>query len=83
MQGLSKSQRSLREELKHTFWYVGNRVDSVKALEKLLKEDPIFKDYKIIVAAGDGRSFEEEENDFKGNESSFQKVKKEIGRAHV
>jgi hypothetical protein len=72
------STPELREELKHTFWYVGNRVDSVKALEKLLKEDPIFQDYKIIVAAGDGRSFEEEENDFKGNESSFQKVKKAI-----
>jgi type II restriction enzyme len=72
------STPELREELKHTFWYVGNRVDSVKALEKLLKEDPIFKDYKVIVAAGDGRSFEEEENDFKGNESSFQKVKTAI-----
>lgn len=73
------STPELREELKHTFWYVGNRVDSVKALEKLLKEDDVFKDYKIVVAAGDGRSFEEEENDFKGNESSFQKVKKAIG----
>jgi superfamily II DNA or RNA helicase len=72
------STPELREELKHTFWYVGNRVDSVKALEKLLKEDDVFKDYKIVVAAGDGRSFEEEENDFKGNESSFQKVKTAI-----
>ena len=72
------STPELREELKHTFWYVGNRVDSVKALEKLLKEDPVFKDYKVIVAAGDGISFEEEENDFKGNESSFQKVKNAI-----
>lgn len=72
------STPELREELKHTFWYVGNRVDSVKALEILLKEDSIFKDYKVIVAAGDGRSFEEEENDFKGNESSFQKVKTAI-----
>jgi hypothetical protein len=57
---------------------VGNRVESVKALEQLLKEDPVFKDYAVIVAAGDGRTFEEEENDFKGNESSFQKVKKAI-----
>ena len=76
------STPELREELKHTFWYVGNRVDSVKALEKLLKEDPVFKDYKVIVAAGDGISFEEEENDFKGNESSFQKVKKAIAENH-
>jgi len=76
------STPELREELKHTFWYVGNRVDSVKALEKLLKEDPVFKDYKVIVAAGDGLSFEEEENDFRGNESSFQKVKKAIAENH-
>lgn len=72
------STPELREELKHTFWYVGNRVESVKALEKLLKEDMIFKDYQVIVAAGDGRSFEEEENDIKANEKSFEKVKKAI-----
>lgn len=72
------STPELREELKHTFWYVGNRVDSVKALEQLLKKDPVFKDYAIIVAAGNGQSFEEEENDFKANESSFEKVKKAI-----
>jgi hypothetical protein len=72
------STPELREELKHTFWYVGNRVESVKALEKLLKDDAIFKDYEIIVAAGDGRSFEEEENDIRGNEKSFEKVKKAI-----
>lgn len=68
------STPELREELKHTFWYVGNRVESVKALENLLKEDPIFKDYKVIVAAGDGKTFEEEENDFKANETSFKRV---------
>ena len=72
------STPELRDELKHTFWFVGNRVESVKAMEQLLKNDPIFKDYKVVVAAGDGRSFEEEENDFIGNESSFQKVKKAI-----
>ena len=74
------STPKLREELKHTFWYVGNRVDSVKALAKLLKEDAIFKDYQIIIAAGDGRSFEEEEKDFKANESSFKKVQKAIAK---
>ena len=72
------STPELREELKHTFWYVGNRVESVKALEKLLRDDSIFKDYEIIVAAGDGKSFEEEENDIRGNEKSFEKVKKAI-----
>ena len=72
------STPELREELKHTFWYVGNRVDSVKALEKLLKEDNVFKDYEIIIAAGNGQTFEEEENDIRGNETSYQKVKNAI-----
>lgn len=72
------STPELREELKHTFWYVGNRVESVKALEKLLKNDAVFKDYEVIVAAGDGKSFEEEENDIRGNENSFKKVKTAI-----
>ena len=72
------STPELRAELKHTFWYVGNRVDSVKALAKLLKEVEAFEGYEIVIAAGDGKSFEEEEHDFKGNESSFQKVKKAI-----
>lgn len=74
------STPELREELKHTFWYVGNRVESVKALEQLLKKDAVFKDYEIIVAAGDGKSFEDEENDFKSNESSFKKVKDAIAK---
>ena len=68
----------LRDELKHTFWYVGNRVEPVKALEALLKEDPIFKDYKIIVAAGDGKTFAEEKKDFDANEKSFNRVKQAI-----
>ncbi len=74
------STPALREELKHTFWYVGNRVESVKALAKLLKEDEIFKDYEVVIAAGDGKSFEEEENDFKANKISFEKVKKAIAK---
>ena len=72
------STPELRNELRHTFWYVGNRVDSVKALEQLLKQDAVFKYYKVIVAAGDGKSFDEEETDFEGNEKSFDKVQKAI-----
>ncbi len=68
------STPALRAELKHTFWYVGNRVNSVKALARLLKQDPVFKDYEIIIAAGDGKSFEEEERDFYANETSFDRV---------
>ena len=72
------STPELRDQLRHTFWYVGNRVDSVKALEQLLKMDEVFKKYKVIVAAGDGKSFDEEEDDFTGNEKSFDKVRKAI-----
>lgn len=74
------SSKKLRDELKHTFWYVGNRVESVKALEQLLKQDEVFgnDNYKIVVAAGDGRSFSEEEDDFNANEKSFDKVNKAI-----
>lgn len=74
------STPELRDELKHTFWFVGNRVESVKALEKLLKEDAVFRDYKVIVAAGNGQTFEEEADDIKGNESSFDKVKDAISK---
>lgn len=75
------STPELRDELRHTFWYVGNRVESVKALAQLLgedRDDNIFKDYKVVIAAGDGKSFDEEEGDFKGNEKSFDKVKEAI-----
>lgn len=74
------STPELRDELKHTFWYVGNRVNSVKALAELLKQDKVFGhgNYKIVIAAGDGKSFNEEEADFRGNEKSFDKVKDAI-----
>ena len=42
-----------RHKLNHTLWLL-NRVDSAKALEKLLREDEFFKDYKVVLAAGDG-----------------------------
>ncbi len=49
------STEQLRKEMAHTFWLL-NRVDSVKALAKLLKEEGSgFEDYEIVVAAGDGR----------------------------
>ena len=72
------STPELRNELKHTFWYVGNRVNSVKALAQLLKQDPVFENYEVIIAAGDGKSFEEEADDVAGNEKSFDRVRKAI-----
>lgn len=55
------STPKLRAELKHTFWLL-NRVDSAKALAKKLKEHPIFGDYEVVLAAGDGKLSEEEES---------------------
>lgn len=49
------STPELRDEIRHSFWLL-YRVASAKALEKLLKNHHVFKDYKIILAAGDGRS---------------------------
>ena len=54
------STPELRAELKHTFWLL-NRVDSAKALAKKLKAHPIFGEYEIVLAAGDGKLSEEEE----------------------
>ena len=45
----------LRNEMAHTFWLL-NRVDSAKALAKLLKEEGSpFEKYEVVVAAGDGK----------------------------
>lgn len=66
------STPELRDELRHTFWLL-NRVDSARALYKKLKAHPVFKDYEIVLAAGDGRI-----DDEKANEDSFNRVKKAI-----
>ena len=66
------STQELRDKLKHTFWLL-NRVDSAKTLAKKLETHPVFKDYKIILAAGDGRLDDSEET-----EKSFDKVTKAI-----
>lgn len=71
------STPELRTELAHTFWLL-NRVDSAKALAKKLKKHPVFKNYKIVLAAGDGRLDDDQldENQLdKANEKAFNKVK--------
>ncbi len=62
------STDELRGELKHTFWLL-NRVDSAKALAEKLKMHPVFGDYEIVLAAGDGKLSEDEET-----KKSFDKV---------
>lgn len=66
------STPELRAELSHTMWYL-NRVASAKALAKLLKEDPVFCDYEIILAAGDGKLDDDEEET-----AAFNRVKNAI-----
>lgn len=66
------STQVLRDELKHTLWYF-NRVDSCKAMARLLKTDDVFKDYEVVLAAGDGKL---DDND--ALEKSFDRVKKAI-----
>ena len=68
------STKELRNELKHTFWLL-NRVDSAKALARKLNEHPIFKDYEVVLAAGDGRVDEEDE---RSAIKSYDKVKEAI-----
>lgn len=53
------STPELRAELKHTFWIL-NRVESAKLLAKKLNEHPVFKDYEIVLAAGDGKLDDDE-----------------------
>lgn len=67
------STPELRDELKHTLWLL-NRVDSAKALAKKLKKHDVFKNYKVILAAGDGRLNDGEEE----AQKSFDKVKDAI-----
>ncbi len=68
------STPELRDELKHSFWVL-NRVDSAKALAKKLKKHPVFKDYSIVLAAGDGKLADDEEN-----KKSLDKVREAIAK---
>lgn len=66
------STPELRSELSHTLWIL-DRVNSAKALEKLLRNDEVFKDYKVVLAAGDGKTEDDDEN-----AKAFDRVKKAI-----
>lgn len=69
------STPELRDELKHTFWLL-NRVDSAKALAKKLKNHPVFGEYEVVLAAGDG-SLDE---DVKESKKAFDRVQEAIGK---
>lgn len=67
------STPELRDELKHTLWLL-NRVDSAKALAKKLQNHPVFKNYEIVLAAGDGKLDEDQEADDKEIKKAYDKV---------
>lgn len=68
------STEELRNELKHTLWLL-NRVDSARALAKKLAKHPLFKEYEIILAAGDGKI-----DDDKEVAKSYDRVKSAIDK---
>ncbi len=66
------STPELQNELKHTFWLL-NRVDSAKALAKKLQKHDVFKEYEVVLAAGDGKIDDDSEN-----KKALDKVRKAI-----
>lgn len=66
------STPELRKELSHTLWLL-DRVDSAKALAKMLHNDPVFQNYEIVLAAGNGKLDEDEETD-----KAYDRVKQAI-----
>ena len=73
------STPELRAELKHTFWLL-DRVDSAKSLAKKLRNHPVFKDYEVVLAAGDGKLDDDEETKkLRGSAEELKSVLKEIG----
>jgi len=55
------AEKEHQQELNHTFWLLP-RVAAAKAMEKLLNEHPFFKDYTVVLAAGDGVSLIDDED---------------------
>ncbi len=68
------STDELRNEIKHSFWLL-DRVESARALAKKLGEHPVFKEYKVVFAAGDGKIDDDDEN-----KKSYDKVVEAINK---
>jgi type II restriction enzyme len=73
------STPELRDEVRHSFWLL-SRVASAKALQRLLKRHEVFKDYAVVLAAGDGRS---DESDPVAIGKSLEKVRQAIADAEA
>lgn len=80
------AEGSHKNQLNHTFWLLP-RVAAAKAMEMQLKKHPFFKDYAVVLAAGDGVSLQDDEDidaletvatDEKRNKRSYNRVKDAI-----
>lgn len=83
------STPELRDEIRHSFWLL-NRVASAKALERLLKKHPVFGEYTVVLAAGDGRpnagendGLDEDADDSVTVGKSLEKVRAAIAKAEA
>lgn len=86
LDALSRQQRypfstsALRREMRHTFWLL-NRVDSAKELAKKLRDTtrhPEFEHYEVVVAAGDGKTDDDEVIE---DDNSLSRVRQAIAQA--
>src|SRR5699024_11027589 len=73
------STPELRNEVRHSFWML-DRVASAKALQRMLNKHPVFKEYTVVLAAGDGRSIEDDTN-LEVSKASLTKVREAIAEA--
>lgn len=73
------STPELRDEIRHSFWLL-DRVASAKALQRMLNKHPVFKEYTVVLAAGDGRSAEDDSN-LEVSKASLTKVREAIAEA--
>ncbi|MFC3481140.1 DEAD/DEAH box helicase [Kocuria carniphila] len=73
------STPELRDETRHSFWLL-DRVASAKALQRMLNKHDVFKDYTVVLAAGDGRS-PDEDSDLVQSKASLDKVRHAIAEA--
>lgn len=72
------STPDLRKKLAHTMWYM-NRVASANALKKLLNKDPVFSEYKVVIAAGNVKQNNEiSEEDNQKQSKAYNLVKQAI-----
>lgn len=73
------STPELRDEIRHSFWLL-DRVAAAKALQRMLGVHPVFKDYTVVLAAGDGRGADDD-SDVVASKASLTKVREAIAEA--